>query len=77
MPSKNTKQMFMILTFNGTGVIKMDATTRQSKQATSKHTKQVFMILTLDGSLAIKKVATTRRRERSPLKGTNERVENK
>ena len=52
--------MFMILTFNGTGVIKTAATTRQSKQANSKNTKQMFMILTFDGNSVIKMGAATR-----------------
>ena len=45
--------------FDGTTAIKIDATTRQSKQATSKNTKQMFMILMFDGTTAIKTDTTT------------------
>ena len=57
----------MILTFDGTPVIKMVATTRQRDQAPSNDTS-LFIILTFDGTAAIKKAATTRQREQAVQK---------
>ena len=41
-PSKDTKEMFIILTFDGITAINTGATTRQNKQATSKNTNETI-----------------------------------
>ena len=64
--------MFMILTSNGTPVLKPDATTSQSKQATSNYTKQMYMILTSNGTTVIKTDATTSQIAQAASNNTNE-----
>ena len=58
--------------WSGFLAIKLAASTRQSKHATSKNTKPMFMILMYDGTAVIKTAATTRQRKHTTSDNTNE-----